>query len=80
MKKAALLSVRLPMELADRLESLAEATDRSKSYLAARAVEEFLAVNEWQVKAIREGIAAADKGEIAAHEEALKELKRWGRK
>lgn len=80
MKKNALLSVRLPADLADRLESLAEATDRSKSYLAARAVEEYLAVNEWQVKAVREGVDAADKGDVIPHKDALKELARWGGK
>lgn len=80
MKKNALLSVRLPADLADRLESLAEATDRSKSYLAACAVEEYLAVNEWQVKAVREGVDAADKGDVIPHKDALKELARWGGK
>ena len=80
MPKTSFLSVRLPGELAERLENLAKSTDRSKSYLAACAVEEYLAVQEWQVKAIREGMAAAEKGDIAGHEEALKELKRWGRR
>jgi len=80
MAKTSLLSVRLPGELASRLENLAKSTDRSKSYLAACAVEEYLAVQEWQVKAIHEGIAAAEKGEVVRHEEALKELKRWRRR
>ncbi len=80
MPKTSFLSVRLPEELAERLENLAKSTDRSKSYLAACAVEEYLAVQEWQVKAVREGMAAAEKGEIAGHEEALKELKRWDRR
>lgn len=80
MKKTSLLSVRVPADLAERLENLSKATDRSKSYLAACAVEEYVAVHEWQVGAIREGLAAAEKGDVAGHEEALKELKRWGRR
>ncbi|MBI5419086.1 MAG: ribbon-helix-helix protein, CopG family [Deltaproteobacteria bacterium] len=80
MTKASLLSVRLPEDLAKRLENLAKSTDRSKSYLAACAVEEYLAVQEWQVTAIHEGIAAAEKGQVVGHDEALKELKRWGRR
>lgn len=79
MSKGSLLSVRLPEDLARRLENLAKSTDRSKSYLAACAVEEYLAVQEWQVHAIREGIAAAEKGQVVGHDEALKELKRWKR-
>ncbi|MBI5343682.1 MAG: ribbon-helix-helix protein, CopG family [Deltaproteobacteria bacterium] len=58
--KTSLISVRLPEDLAGRLENLAKSTDRSKSYLAACAVEEYLAVQEWQVKTIHDGIAAAD--------------------
>lgn len=80
MSKTSLLSVRLPEDLAERLEMLAKSTDRSKSYLAACAVEEYLAVQEWQVTAIREGMAAAGKGDLVRHGEALEELKRWGRK
>ena len=80
MPKTSLLSVRLPGDLADRLENLAKSTDRSKSYLAACAVEEYLAVQEWQVKAIREGMVAAEKGETYGHEEAVKALKRWRRR
>jgi predicted transcriptional regulator len=80
MPKTSLLSVRLPEDLAERLDTLAKSTDRSKSYLAACAVEEYLAVQEWQVAAIREGMAAAGKGDIVRHREALEELKRWGRR
>lgn len=80
MSKTSLLSVRLPEELSRRLEKLAKSTDRSKSYLAACAVEEFLSVQEWQVEAIHKGMEAAEKGDVVGHEEALKELKRWGRR
>ena len=80
MKKQTLVSVRLSEAVADRLEHLAQATDRSKSFLAAQAIEEFIAVQEWQVAAIKEGIEAADRGEVVSHEEALAELSRWGKK
>jgi RHH-type transcriptional regulator, rel operon repressor / antitoxin RelB len=80
MKKQTLVSVRLSEPVADRLENLAQATDRSKSFLAAQAIEEFLAVQEWQVAAIKEGIEAADRGEVVSHDEAVAELNRWGKK
>lgn len=73
-----LISVRVPDDLAERLERLAEATDRSKSSLAAQAIEELVAVHEWQVQAIQAGIAAAGRGEVASHEEASAALTRWG--
>jgi RHH-type transcriptional regulator, rel operon repressor / antitoxin RelB len=80
MKKESLLSVRMPEELAGRLTNLAKATDRSKSYLAALAIEEFIATQEWQVQAIKEGIADAEAGRVVGHDEAVKELTKWGKK
>jgi len=79
MSKTAIMSVRMPDRLAERLENLAKATDRSKSYLAALAIEEFVAVQEWQVQAIQEGMAEAEAGKVVGHDKALKELKRWGK-
>lgn len=79
MKKQTLVSVRLSEPVAERLENLAQATNRSKSFLAAQAIEEFLALQEWQVAAIKEGIDAADLGELVSHDEALAELSRWGK-
>ena len=49
------ISVRVSPEIANRLRDLAEATKRSKSFLAAEAIEEYLAIHEWQVQAILEG-------------------------
>lgn len=80
MKRASLISVRMPEELAERLESLAKATDRSKSYLATLAIEEFVAIQEWQIQAIKDGIADAEAGRVVGHEKALEELKKWGRR
>ncbi len=75
-----LISVRVAEEVAERLAALAEATDRSKSYVAAQAIEEFLALQEWQVKAIRKGLAEANAGKLVDHQEALKVLRKWGRR
>jgi len=66
-------------DLAKRLEILAKTTRQSKSSLASQAIEEFLTVQEWHIQAIKEGIAAADKGDFISHEEALAELKKWGK-
>ena len=43
-------------EVKDRLDRLAESTQRSKSFLAAEAIREYVANNEWQVAEIREFI------------------------
>ena len=80
MSNNALISVRVEDDLAKRLERLAKATDRSKSYLAAQAIEEYVALQEWQVQAIQKGITAAKRGNVVSHDEAIAELKRWGKR
>jgi RHH-type rel operon transcriptional repressor/antitoxin RelB len=80
MAKSSILSLRMPESLAERLENLAKATDRSKSYLAAMAIEEFIAIQEWQVQAIKEGIVEAKTGKVVGHDKAMEELKKWGRR
>ncbi|HED00202.1 MAG TPA: CopG family transcriptional regulator [Proteobacteria bacterium] len=64
-------------DLSKRLEQLAKTTKQSKSALASQAIEDFLTVQEWHILAIKEGIAAADAGDIIGHEEAVAELKKW---
>ena len=80
MPENTLISVRVSREVAKRLEALAQATDRSKSYVAAQAIEEFLSLQEWQVKAIRHGLAQADAGRLLGHDEARRRLGNWRRR
>lgn len=75
-----LISARVPEEVAQRLEALASETHRSKSYLAAQAIEEFVDLQEWQVAAIKEGMAAAERGEVKSHVQALAILNTWGKR
>ena len=55
------MSIRLDLGTIDRLEALAQGTERSKAWLAAQAVKTYLDVNEWQIQAIREGLKRADR-------------------
>ena len=63
------LTVRVTPQVKRRLESVALRVRRSKSFLAAEAIEEFLAVQEWQIAAVKEGIAAADRGNLVQHQD-----------
>ena len=56
------MTVRLSTELKDRLERLAGSTKRSKSYLAALAIAEYVDANAWQVEEIRKAVEKADAG------------------
>jgi len=80
MSGPSLISVRVSNDIAQRLADLANATERSKSYLVEQALEEFIAHQEWQVKAIQQGIRQADTGKLVEHKEALKVLSKWRRR
>jgi predicted transcriptional regulator len=73
MSHSTIVTVRVTPKVAKRLEKLAESMDRSKSYLAAEAIEDYLDLHEWQIKAIEEGIAAVDRGELLDWEIVKKE-------
>jgi predicted transcriptional regulator len=66
-----MLSLRLPSGLAKRLATVAAATDRTRTYVAARAIEEYVESEEETLAKIREGLAQADAGETVSHAEAL---------
>ena len=59
---SSLISVRVPTDIAQRLEKLSQSVDRSKSYLAAEAIEEYLDLHEWQVQAIQDGLQEIQQG------------------
>ena len=61
----AAFTVRVPDETATRLDQLAEKLDRSRSYVAAQAIEDFVAREEWQRAEIEAGLAEAERGDFA---------------
>jgi predicted transcriptional regulator len=61
----------------DRLEQLAESTHRSKSYLAAEAIREYVANNEWQIAEIGAALREADAGDFASDSEVAAVAKKW---
>lgn len=72
------LSVRISKRTEQRLAALAVSTARTKSYLAARALETYLNEQEWQIKAIEEGLKDAEEGRLIPHEEVMQWLESWG--
>lgn len=76
MTKKDTFSVRLDPEKRERLDRLAEAMDRSRSYLVKEAVEQYLDYHAWKLKQIREGLEAAEAGDSATQAEVFKDLRR----
>jgi hypothetical protein len=44
-----------------------------------QAIEDFVALQEWQIQAIEEGIADAEAGNFVSHEGVCEKLGRWGK-
>jgi predicted transcriptional regulator len=73
-------TVRVEPEVKKRLAKLAKSTGRTRSFLTAEALNDYLDVNEWQVGGIKRAIASLDRGEGVSHEEVKDWVKSWGRK
>jgi RHH-type transcriptional regulator, rel operon repressor / antitoxin RelB len=72
-----LLTFRVKNELKEKLESLAEATQRSKSFLAAEALERYIELESWQVAHIRKGMKQAEEGLVVPGEDVDRWLASW---
>jgi RHH-type rel operon transcriptional repressor/antitoxin RelB len=74
----AIFTVRLPDDLKAQLELLAKATNRSKSYLATKAIADYLQRNSWQVKELQQAVAEADEGVFVSEAAVDAWLDSWG--
>ncbi len=73
------ISLRISEQKAREIETLAKATDRSKSWLLEQALDAYLETQSWQIARIERGLAEIDRGEGVAHEEVAEWLSGWGR-
>lgn len=71
------MTVRLDDEVKDRLERLAASTQRTKSFLAAEAIREFVETNEWQIAEVQAALAEADSGDFASDREVAALARKW---
>ena len=71
------MTIRLDDEVKDRLDVLAEATHRSKSFLAAEAIRDYIENNEWQIGEIRAAMKEADAGDFASAKEVAALARKW---
>src|ERR1700692_5009439 len=79
MPESSVLTLRLDAKLKNQLDRLSKSMNRSRSFVAAQAIQEFVTVNEWQINEIKKGIAEADAGDFASEKEVQQVLERWMR-
>ena len=72
------MTIRLEPDLKERLDQLAQATHRSKSFLASEAIREFIELNEWQVQEVKAAIKEADAGDFASDTDVKSAFCQWG--
>ncbi len=77
MSQSSTMTIRLEADLKARLDKLAAATHRSKSYLAAEAVREYIELNEWQLQEIQKAVTEADAGDFASEESVNATFGKW---
>lgn len=63
--ESSVLTLRLNNEIKNKLDKLANATKRSKSFLAAEAINRYLETEAWQIGEIEQALIEADQGDFA---------------
>lgn len=76
MAETTTITIRIPVELRDRLDRLAKAMERSRSYVAAEALETYVRYETEILDGIEEAEADFEAGRYYTHEEAMAEFDR----
>ncbi len=74
------LSVSVSQKIQEQLDELSEATGRTRSFLTAEAIENYLSIQAWQVSGIKKAVQKADQKEarFVEHETVEEWLNSWG--
>ena len=73
------MTIRVDRRTRSRLEKLAKAMDRTKSYVAAEAIRAFVDLNEWQIAEIKAALKEAEAGDFANEDEVRAVTRKWKR-
>ena len=80
MAGSSVLTLRLDPQLKKQLDLLSQATSRSRSFVAAEAIREYVALNNWQIKETLKAVTEADRGDFASEKNVQRTLKKWMRR
>lgn len=73
-----MMNVRVPVAVYEKLEALADATARSKSFVAIEALSTYLEAQAWQIQEIEAGIREADAEQFASDTDTKAVLAKYG--
>ncbi|TWB24708.1 putative transcriptional regulator [Nitrospirillum amazonense] len=74
MSNSTTLTVRLKPEVKDQLAALSVQTNRTRSYLAAEAIADYVAREIALVEGVQRGLADIEAGRLIPHDQAMDEL------
>jgi predicted transcriptional regulator len=70
-------TLRLPDDVTEKLDALASKLDRSRSYVAAQAISDFIVRESWQLAEIEAGLEEAQRGDFASDAEVAALLAKY---
>ncbi|MDP2431009.1 MAG: CopG family ribbon-helix-helix protein [Pseudomonadota bacterium] len=74
---SSVLTVRVTDDMKYQMDSLAEATGRTRSWIAAEAIRQYVDSESWQIGEIRKALEEADAGEFVSEEEMEQVFNKW---
>ena len=72
------INVRLPANVYEQLEALAQATSRTKSFVTVQALSTYLEEQSWQIQDIEVALQEADRGDFASEAEVQAVFAKYG--
>ena len=73
------MTIRVDRKTKARLEKIARAMERTKSYVAAEAIRAYVDLNEWQIAEIKAALKESGAADFAPEEEVKAVVKKWRR-
>jgi len=77
MAGSSVLTLRLDPKLKQQLDRLSRATSRSRSFVAAEAIREYVELNTWQIEETKKALDEAECGDFASDGDVQRTLKKW---
>lgn len=65
------ISFKIAAGTKSRIEQLAVATRRTKTFVIEEAINQYLALNEWQIKSIQDGLRDLEEGKVISQEKMV---------
>ena len=80
MANSSVLTLRLDPKLKKKLDRLSSAMSRSRSFVAAEAIREYIDLNDWQIAEVKKALVEADRGDFASDRDVNRTVRKWTRR